>query len=595
MANAEHFTEVGWLDWAVGFRFDVATIAWLLLPVNLLVFMPFGKHHHLKARMLEVLLFLAILLLVAPNLMDTGYFRFTEKRSGYELVPFVISLNNKWDLFLTFVWSFWWLILPGFLAFYFLWELQSKYIRKLMGAAFPRPLWLHALAVFGFVALWVIAVRGGVQKTPISPAHASQWTKSSNVPLVLNTPFTLLKSWGETGLPQTKFLTDQVAESAWPWNQKYQPHPLELPPGTNVMILILESFSADYMGYFRPEQQNTPFLDSLLRESLVVQHAYANGRKSIEGVPSILAGIPTAMPTPYLSSVFSQNRIKGLGTYLKENGYTTSFYHGSENGTMGLDALCSMAGYDAYYGRDQYPFPDRDYDGHWGIWDQPYLHYVAQELNTTAQPFGSAVFTLSSHHPFEVPATFEQTFPDTLPPMLRSVRYADYALRKFFEEVQYMPWYANTLFVITSDHTGLQLTNQQRGANRFRIPMAFFAPGKPDFKGVLPVTASQTDITPSILHLLGVREYQGFGHSVFADLPRGSFALYFDLYHCIDYPYMYRLDEAGEGHLFHIPTDLRCMKLVDTLPQVELQMELKTKGFLQQYRYRVQNNKLLPQ
>lgn len=588
----DHFSSgIAWA-FLVGLRFDLNILAWSLAPYIAVSLLPVrSSRRKFQARLAEWMYFLGLLPGVILNLTDTGYFRYTEKRSGYELVEFVATLENKGDLFLTFLWSFWWLFLPGILGAWFFWSYNRRLTAKAL--AVPKSLSTGKYVLLALVTLcgWVLAARGGFQRLPLSTFHASRWASPQDAPLVLNTPFTFLKSWGHNSLPRLDFMVEEEVEQRWSWNQTYEKLPFQLDSNTNVVVLILESFSEDYIGYYVPGQDNTPFLDSLLRQSLVVAHGYANGRKSIEGVPAILAGIPALTYTPFLNSPHSQNHLKGLGHYFKERGYSTAFFHGAENGTMSLDALCAMTGFDLYFGRDQYPDQD-DYDGNWGIWDEPYLQYVSSKLGELQPPFLAGIFTLSSHHPFLVPEDYPADFPDTLPPVLRSVRYTDQALRRFFKAASSQPWFENTLFVITADHTGISLGNHQMGGRRFAIPLAFYH--KQLSPGLLNRTGQQIDIIPSILHLSGTAGFSGFGHSLFSTEPQGALGYYYDQYHLIDYPFIYRLDQEYNGYLYYLPTDMRMRRPVDSLPEISRSLGLRLKAFLQMHHRRMQQNDLLP-
>ena len=153
----------------------------------------------------------------------------------------------------------------------------------------------------------------------------------------------------------------------------------------------------------------TPFIDSLIQESLVFTNGFSNGRRSIEGIPAVIAGIPSLMNSPFITSAYSGDKFYSLPYLLKQEGYNTSFYHGGTNGTMGFDNFCKAAGIDAYYGRYEYN-NDKDFDGNWGIFDEPFLQFMAKSLDKTPQPFMASVFTLSSHHPYTIPEKYKNKF-----------------------------------------------------------------------------------------------------------------------------------------------------------------------------------------
>ena len=164
----------------------------------------------------------------------------------------------------------------------------------------------------------------------------------------------------------------------------------------NVFVIILESFSSEHIGALTHQIGNkntdfTPFLDSLAEKSLVFE-GFANGKRSIEGIPAILASLPTWMTEDFITSQYSSNKFNSLASILKAEGYNTSFFHGGKNGTMGFDAFSKSAGFEFYYGKNEYP-DQSDFDGSWGISDEPYLQYIAKTLNTTPEPFlGSCIY-----------------------------------------------------------------------------------------------------------------------------------------------------------------------------------------------------------
>ena len=177
----------------------------------------------------------------------------------------------------------------------------------------------------------------------------------------------------------------------------------------NVVIILLESFSKEYTQLKNPEA--TPYLNELAKKSVFFDKAYANGRRSIEGVASVLSGIPALMEEPFVNSEFSANQIIGLGTLLGSNGYHTSFFHGAKNGSMHFDQFSKSVGIENYFGKSEYPNALDD-DGTWGIFDEPFLRWTCAKYSDFPKPFFSTIFTLSSHQPFKIPDQFENDFSD---------------------------------------------------------------------------------------------------------------------------------------------------------------------------------------
>ena len=176
-----------------------------------------------------------------------------------------------------------------------------------------------------------------------------------------------------------------------------------------------------------------------------------------------------------------------------------------------------MAGFDEYFGLDQYPGDD-DFDGMWGVWDEPFLNFFADKLNGFRQPFLASVFTISSHHPFQVPDKYKDKFRKGPAPIVEVVGYTDFALSEFFKKISTQSWYKNTLFVITADHTNESVHKEfQNNFGSYSIPVIFFKPGS-SLRGIKSRIAQQIDIMPTVLSYLNYDpEYIAFGNNLLDD------------------------------------------------------------------------------
>ncbi|UOQ76747.1 LTA synthase family protein [Hymenobacter sp. 5516J-16] len=248
-----------------------------------------------------------------------------------------------------------------------------------------------------------------------------------------------------------------------------------------MVILLVESFASEYNGIENGGQGYTPFFDSLATQGLFFRNHYANGRRSIEALPAVLAGLPALMESPFITSNFQTDELHGLGEILGRQGYATSVFHGAQNGTMGFNTFAGITGIQQYYGLQEYPggAQSPDYDGHWGIFDEPYLQYFARQLGQQRQPFFSTVFTLTSHEPFPVPPQYKTRFAPGQLPIHASIRYTDFALREFFRTAARQPWYRNTLFILLADHTSQTLRpDYQNTLGSYKTPLLLFHPGR---------------------------------------------------------------------------------------------------------------------
>jgi len=363
----------------------------------------------------------------------------------------------------------------------------------------------------------------------------------------------------------------------------------------NVFVIALESFSKEYIGALNGKSKGyTPFLDSLISESLTFTNAFSNGKTSIEGIPAIVSSIPTWMNEPFITSPYGSNQMNSLANLLKQQGYYSAFFHGGTDGTMGFDAFTNLAGYDDYFGRKEYN-NEKDYDGNWGIWDEEFLQYTANTINKKQQPFFATVFTLTSHHPFRVPDKYKNKFKEGPLPIEKSISYTDFALRKFFESAKKMPWFNNTLFVLSADHTGISddayYTND---IGNYSIPIIYYMPNS-QLKGFDSTITQQIDIMPSVLDFMNYPSpYFAFGNSVF-DKHKQHFALTFrsDLFHLIENNYILQFDGDKATDLYHYTTDsLLKDNLYNKEPEVSASMENKIKAIIQTYQQSLINNKM---
>lgn len=211
------------------------------------------------------------------------------------------------------------------------------------------------------------------------------------------------------------------------------------------------------------------------QKSYVLENGFAAGRKSIDALPAVLAGIPSG-ELPFILTPYVSNRIQSLPQLLKEKGYHTSFFHGAPNGSMGFKALVNLFGVEYYYGKDEYN-NDQDFDGTWGIWDEPFLQFFANKLDSFPQPFQSTLFTVSSHEPFQVPEQYKNVFPRGEHPIREVTGYTDFALKRFFATIRNKPWFDKTLFVITADHASISHhPTYQTAWGNMAIPIFFYHP-----------------------------------------------------------------------------------------------------------------------
>ena len=516
IANREAFTDVSFSDFFFGSWFDLITVSLLMLPYWALYLLPFvnnfrnSKVYRMFFRVSFHLLNSALLLF---NLIDVEYFKYTSKRSTADLFSFVGTSNDMSQLVVAFVKDFWFLIVL-FVVFISLVDfLYKKTERKIEEVDFVY--WKAILRFFVWSLIFLILGRGGFGLRPTGIIEASKFTKVENTALVLNTPFTIVKTFGKKSLSLKEFMPIEEEERLFNPIRETQPQNI-LPNQTNVFVLILESFGSEYAG-LNSKNSFTPFFDSILGQSLFFKNGFSNGKKSIEAVPSILASIPTLMDSPYISSSYGNNKINSLATLLKKEGYSSAFFHGATNGSMRFDGFAKQVGFDSYYGRKEYN-NDEHFDNTWGILDEYFNPWSARKMSELKEPFLASLFTLSSHHPYYIPEnSIKHTF-EGPEPLCASLSYADYSLRLFFEEAKKQPWFNNTIFVLVADHTPSTSSSfYNKRTQMYKIPIGLYYPNKTALiKNSVDQVFQHVDIMPTILDLLNVQtKYYSFGSSYF--------------------------------------------------------------------------------
>lgn len=462
---------------------------------------------------------------LALNVLDFRYYPFIQKRTTFNVADILKNEENIGQLFWSFLHDYWlffllWLALVLLLNFLYSRVIgqATKYSKKW----FRYPVGFFALLVFSVLAMG--GIRGGFKHStrPITLSNAGAFVNSpEEVAIVLNTPFSVIRTIGKkTFTPMNYFNNDKELEQVF--SPIIKGNDSLIINKKNVVVIILESFGREFFGCFNDSIDGkvykgyTPFLDSLAQHSLVFPNAFANGIKSIDAMPSIASGIPSLV-LPYVISEYSFNKVNSLANLLKPYAYKSSFFHGAPNGSMGFDAFANMAGFERYVGKNEFGNDDF-YDGIWGIWDEEFFQFYANELSKENEPFVSMIFSVSSHHPYKLPERYQGVFEEGEIPLQKCISYTDYSLKQFFKTAKKQAWFENTLFVITADHSIYSTHKQYRNnMQSFAVPLFFYTPDG-SLQGVDKRLAQQIDILPTVLSYLNYPGcYVAFGKNLLDD------------------------------------------------------------------------------
>lgn len=536
------------------------------------------------------------------NFGDFVYYKFSQSRLTSAAFQVAQHESNIGQVFLISVKEHPF-VLIWFVVLMALWILLYKKIKIVERK--PEKLIPYFILSVLSLCITAILVVGGIRgdfkhsTRPINLVDANKFVKTPlQGNIVLNSTFSFFRTLGTNNFKEVHFVDEKFIENEI---QPYKIYDRQVEGKPNIVIFIVESFGREYSGAFNKDKNikdyvsYTPFIDSLANESLIFPNTFANGRQSIHGMSSILAGIPS-LTDAFTSSPYSNQKIQSLVSVCNDMGYDTSFYHGAPNGSMGFLGFGNILGFKHYYGKDEYN-NDKDFDGMWAIWDEPFMQYFAKNVGKT-QPFMATIFTASSHHPFKIPEKYNGKFKKGQIPMHEPMEYTDFAIKKYFETAKKQPWYNNTIFVFTGDHTNqVYYSEYEKAMNRFAVPLVFYSPNsKYNLKGVNNEVAQQIDIYPTLADLMGYnKKIRSWGRSLVSDKAYPSLIVNSDSTseQFIIGNYMYRFD-GKEIIGVYDKTDFGFEKnLVSKINNPEVTKgKMLAKAWYQDYMDRVINRKL---
>ncbi|MDR1528185.1 MAG: LTA synthase family protein [Puniceicoccales bacterium] len=587
----------------VGIRFDLATIATFNLPVWGFWSLP------LKLRSWKIFnaiatgwFLVANFLALLVNIIDAKYFSFTFKRMSGEIFGESVLLTEDPSIYVHMLVEYWYIVLGGLMLIYALFLVAFKFNLTNKTDKIRKRDFAYS---FVSIIVLIVCVRGGLQCKPLKPVDANIYAPNAQtVCLVNNSAFNIFHTRKKVNLPPYNYFVDDD-EKLSKISPRHGPGKFCDTcadfQGKNVFIIILESFSAEYIGALDREFKEssditfTPFLDSIIEKSYIFD-GFANGTISIEGLTSMLLSIPPLFDSLYITSAYSENTVNSLASILKEDGYKTLFFYGGKRNACNFGGIVGKAQFDKYYCQHDYDGPSSDISG-WGVYDEEFFRFVARQMDKIKEPFFSVLFSLSSHHPFLYPQRLHGKFPKGNEKLQELIAYTDYSLKKFFEIIEQMDWYKNTLFVLVADHIACPHQRYYKNTlGGYSIPIIFFDPnGK--LIGKSSEVAQQIDIMPSILDLVGSKHnYFSFGSSLFdQSAPRFAISHKDGIYQLITKDFVCKFDGRNVIGLYQ-RSDFLLQNNLAKDPKFFVEKENLqdfTKTFLQHYGKSIKNNAMI--
>jgi phosphoglycerol transferase MdoB-like AlkP superfamily enzyme len=553
-----------WKVFYWGARMDFFILFFLNLPFLMLYF--FGRRYFPGIIFNLTGYFFCLLpnmLMLALNITDIAYFKYTHRRSNIDIV---YVTGDSLPAMSSFLKQYWPLLLLFIVLVILSYRVFRKYILETRVQTTVAKSGKAVFTSFCFLLLLTFMAMGSGMK-PLLPSTPLLYLKPEFRPLAINSTVTFIYSIfrKQTRLPNPGYFKASTIDSLASVRKEYaQQFGFSK---RNVVIFILESFSAELIDRNSTSKAQTPFLDSLMGKSIYCKNAFANGLESNKGIVALLGSIPPLMDEPYYYSPYSDNRFNGIGTILHQQDYSTFFFMGASPDHFGFGKWCRMLGIDNYYSEKEYGHAEH-HDGNWGIYDHYFFPYAAGILRSAHSPFLAVMYNISSHPPFSIPPELKRQF--TIPGQTaqqNSITYVDYSLRRFFDTIRNEPWYDSTLFVFSADHA-ITLDGGRRSDlyNLFRIPIFFHIPANHNGATISKVV-QQLDVVPSILDMLHYNKpFMSFGQSIFREKEGFTVNKVFDSFQYIDssflmgynqgldsvlYFYNYKNDPGLSGNLSH--------------------------------------------
>ena len=513
-----------------GVQFDSATVMLFCAPMLLLLSLPFRAIQQTKCRSILVWLCgVMILLMCAYSLGDLTYFGEVQRHIGAEVLNlgadqgalFEIALSSRLPYTLG---SLALLIALGALW----WRWVARPLKT--PARLPAKKW-QRLAVWLLLALlYFVLFRGMVLSSrPINLSDAFTGSKLQQANLALNPVYTSYReSRNRLKAQPLRYVSEAELQNfaqKQPLVFKWQ-HPNNQPTGKNVVLILLESWSYKYIdGLSGSRYGATPFMDSLIAKSQVWDNYYAAGQRSIIGIQAVLSSTPSLPSQPTLGFGLELKEMSRIAQIANQHNYRTLMMQSSARRSFHMDSIANALGFQEYYGKEdvplvrEYPVPQPRFG-----WDydalQAFYHKLNQPQAGKSSPFFAFMFTGTTHEPFpKIGAEFELYPHDDQGEngFLNTLRYSDWALQQFMSAAEKAPWYHNTIFIFTADHT-LNAASSDSLPARFHIPLVIFSPDGSLAPKRSTELASQYDLFPSIMDLLGFNQpIYTFGKSLFSN------------------------------------------------------------------------------
>ncbi len=512
-----------------GLRFDLIVICMLwFVPALLLLWLPRNKFlNSLIAGIAQIWFMLSTILILFLEMSTPAFI------DQYDTRPnriFFEYLETPVEVIKTSVSEYPWHFVAAVILLSILIRYLAGFNRRVFYSLEPWPVLLRVVLMPVLVILLFIGARSSFDHRPANPSVAAFSNDQlvnklglSSVYTVLNAAYNLKNegnSNSQYGVMDTVQMVNTIREHSFidpatfvtdetsTWHQHLVP---EKSQKFNLVIILQESLGAGFVGKLGGIGV-TPEIDKLSEQGMWFENLYATGTRSARGIEAVVAGYPPSSSRSVLKLGLAQQNFATLASILKQSDYQTQFIYGGESHFDNMAGFFLANGFDRV--TEQKDYQDPKFVATWGVSDEDLLDRVDDEM---MKETGSAKFILafssSNHSPFEIPENTIEPYDSEKYTVNNAVKYADYAVGKFFERARTRPYWDNTYFLIVADHDTRVFGASLVPVNKFHIPGLILGP---DVKAsVYKKVASQIDLAPTLLHYLGISsKHPMIGHDL---------------------------------------------------------------------------------
>lgn len=493
-----------------GFRLDLATATYLIfIPFLLILIQSLFKYQFLR---LALNIYSSFILIVFTLLItaEMGIYEEWKTKMHYKALTYMTHPTEIYNTAETSQFILLWLIFLSIFIFSF-WMYRKYFSRNI---SFRRNIVLSLVFLIITPPFMFVGMRGGVQEIPIIQSQ-SYYSKHNILNLAaVNSGFNMyvsvVENYRNMGKNPFNYYTNEEVDKTLS-----EIYTMEKDSGLqilktkkpNIVLIMWESCSATLIESLGGIPGITPAYHELEKEGILFNNIYSTGARSEQGMAAILAGFPAHPISSITIQPNKAGKLKTITHVFNALGYQSSFYFGGQLIYGNIKSFIIHNGFDKI--KEVYDFPELP-KGKLGIHDEFMLNQQLSELNKEKEPFFSALFTLSTHSPYDMPMDDKKDwgFNDDINNYLNSALYTDRSLGAYFEEAKKQDWYKNTLFIIVSDHSHHSYPHDPFHTKEYhKIPMLFLGDViKDEYKGLQwDKLGNQTDLLATLFNQLDLK------------------------------------------------------------------------------------------